>query len=261
MENAIEVKGLTVNYRKMNILNGISFSVPRGGVTAVLGSSGCGKTTLFKHLITLLKPSDGSIFMNGQDITVLDEDGLEVVRKRMGVLFQGTALFNSITLADNIALPMREHTQLEESTLQIMVRMKLDLVGLSGFEDYYPSQLSVGMKKRAGLARAMAMDPEFLFLDEPSAGLDPSTEAGIDELILKLNKAFKMTIVVVTHELQSVYDIADHVIMLDRGEVIFMGTAEELKLSGNERVQMFLERKPDEGVCSPEDYFRLIAGD
>lgn len=261
MEKAIEIKGLVTHYGEIEILKNISFSISRGMTTVILGGSGCGKSTLLKHLIGLLKPTGGSIIMNGKDIAAMKEGELDEVRKRMGVLFQGSALLNSMTLADNVALPMREHTKLEESTMQIMVRMKLELVGLSGFEDYYPSQLSGGMKKRAGIARAMALDPEFLFFDEPSAGLDPVTAAGIDELILKLKKAFKMTFVVVTHELPSIFTIADYVVMLDFGEVIFSGTLDELRASDNQRVRMFLERKPEKEVYSPEDYFRIIAGD
>lgn len=261
MEKAIEITGLVTHYGEIEILKNISFSISRGMTTVILGGSGCGKSTLLKHLIGLLKPTGGSIIINGQDITAMKEGELDKVRKRMGVLFQGSALLNSMTLADNVALPMREHTKLEESTMQIMVRMKLELVGLSGFEDYYPSQLSGGMKKRAGIARAMALDPEFLFFDEPSAGLDPVTAAGIDELILKLKKAFKMTFVVVTHELPSIFTIADYVVMLDFGEVIFSGTLDELRASDNQRVRMFLERKPEKEVYSPEDYFRIIAGD
>jgi len=183
------------------------------------------------------------------------------VRKRMGILFQGAALLNSMTILDNVALPIREHTKLEESTIQIMVRMKLDLVGLSGFESFYPSQLSGGMKKRAGLARALALDPELLFFDEPSAGLDPVTAAGLDELILKLRNVFKMTIIVVTHELPSVFTIADYVIMLDAGNVIFSGVLDELKMSDNPRIRMFLERRPEKEAYSPEDYFNTIAGE
>lgn len=261
MERAIEVKGLVTHYGDIEVLRNISFSIPRGKTTVILGGSGCGKSTLLKHLIGLLKPTRGSIIVNGEDITVIEEEALNEVRKRMGVLFQGAALLNSMTLSDNVALPMREHTKLQESTMQIMVRMKLELVGLSGFEDYYPSQLSGGMKKRAGIARAMALDPEFLFFDEPSAGLDPVTAAGIDELILKLRKAFKMTFVVVTHELPSVFTIADYVIMLDFGEIIFSGTLDELRVSDNQRIRMFLERKPEKEVYSPEDYFKIIAGD
>lgn len=261
METAIEVIGLVTHYGDREILKNISISIPRGMTTVILGGSGCGKSTLLKHLIGLLKPTKGKILTDGKDITLMKEEELNEVRKKTGVLFQGAALLNSMTLSDNVALPMREHTKLKESTMQIMVRMKLDLVDLSGFEDFYPSQLSGGMKKRAGLARAMALDPEFLFFDEPSAGLDPVTAAGLDELILKLKNVFKMTIIVVTHELPSVFMIADYVIMLDAGEVIFSGTLDELRASDNPRIRMFLERRPEKEKYSPEDYFRIIAGD
>lgn len=260
MEKAIEVIDLVTQYGDRVILRGISFTVPKGKTTVVLGGSGCGKSTLLNHLIGLLKPTSGKILINGKDITVMDETEFDEVRKKIGVSFQGAALLNSMTIADNVALPVREHTKLEEPTIQIMVRMKLDLVGLSGFEHFYPSQLSGGMKKRAGVARAMALDPEFLFFDEPSAGLDPVTAAGLDALIIKLRDVFKMTIVVVTHELPSVFMIADYVIMLDRGEVIFSGTLDELKNFDHPKVRMFLARRPEESVYSPEDYFRFIAG-
>jgi phospholipid/cholesterol/gamma-HCH transport system ATP-binding protein len=261
MEKAIEVRDLVTHYGDREVLKGISFDVPKGSTTVILGGSGCGKSTLLKHLIGLLRPTSGSIMINGEDITRMNEDQMNGVRRKMGVLFQGAALLNSMTLADNVALPMREHTDLEESTIQIMVRMKLELVGLSGFDDYYPSQLSGGMKKRAGIARAMALDPAFLFFDEPSAGLDPVTAAGLDELIIRLNRAFRMTIVVVTHELPSVFMIADYIIMLDAGKVIFQGTLDELRASRNERIQMFLHRKPERDTYTPEDLFRIIAGD
>lgn len=261
METAIEVIGLVTHYGDREILKNISISIPRGMTTVILGGSGCGKSTLLKHLIGLLKPTRGNILVNGKDITLMNEEELNEVRKKMGVLFQSAALLNSMTISDNVALPMKEHTRLKESTMQIMVRMKLDLVGLSGFEKFYPSQLSGGMKKRAGLARAMALDPEILYFDEPSAGLDPITAAGLDELILKLKNVFKMTIVVVTHELQSVFTIADYVIMLDAGEVIFSGALDELRASDNPRIRMFLERKPEKEKYSPEDYFKIIAGD
>lgn len=260
MEEAIEVINLVTQYGDRVILKGISFSVPKGKTTVVLGGSGCGKSTLLNHLIGLLKPTSGKILINGKDITVMNEDEFDDVRKKIGVSFQGAALLNSMTIADNVALPIREHTKLQEPTIQIMIRMKLDLVGLSGFEHFYPSQLSGGMKKRAGVARAMALDPEFLFFDEPSAGLDPVTAAGLDELIVKLRDVFKMTLIVVTHELPSVFMIADYVIMLDRGEVIFSGTLDELKLSDHPKVRMFLGRRPEESVYSPEDYFRFIVG-
>jgi phospholipid/cholesterol/gamma-HCH transport system ATP-binding protein len=261
MENAIEIRDLVTYYGEREILKNISLSIPRGKTTVILGGSGCGKSTLLKHLIRLLEPTRGSILINGKEITRMDEEELNKVRQKMGVLFQGSALLNSITVADNVALPLREHTRLKESTIQIMVRMKLDLVGLSGFEHLYPSQLSGGMKKRAALARAIALDPEMLFFDEPSAGLDPVTAAGLDELILKLKNVFRMTIVVVTHELASVFTIADYVVMLDYGEVIFSGNLDELKASDHPRIRMFLERRPEKETYSPEDYFRTIAGD
>lgn len=261
MENAIEIKNLVTHYGDVKVLKNVSFSIPKGKTTVILGGSGSGKSTLLKHLIGLLKPTAGQILMNGGDIAVMNEQEFNEVRKRIGVLFQGAALLNSLTVADNVALPMREHTKLEESTIQVMVRMKLDLVGLSGFENYYPSQLSGGMKKRAGIARAMALDPAFLFFDEPSAGLDPITAAGLDELILKLRHAFKMTFIVVTHEMPSVFKIADYVVMLDRGDAVFAGTLDELRASDNERIRMFLERRSETEVYSPEDYFRIIAGD
>ncbi len=261
METAIEIIGLQTHYGDREILRCISTSIPKGMTTVILGGSGCGKSTLLKHLIGLLKPTRGSILMLGKDITVMGEDELNGVRQRMGVLFQGAALLNSMTVAENVALPLREHTELNASTIDIMVRMKLDLVGLSGFENFYPSQLSGGMKKRAGLARALALDPEFLFFDEPSAGLDPVTAAGLDELILKLRNVFKITIVVVTHELPSVFMIADHIIMLDGGEVLFAGSLDALNASEHPRIRMFLERRAEEITYSPDDYFRVIAGE
>ncbi|NJD55954.1 MAG: ABC transporter ATP-binding protein [Nitrospirae bacterium] len=261
MEHAIEVSGLRTRYGDREVLKGLTFSIPKGKTTVILGGSGCGKSTLLKHLIGLLKPSEGSISINGREITTLTEPEMDTVRGRMGVLFQGAALLNSMTIADNVALPIREHTKINESTLQIMVRMKLDLVGLSGFDHFFPSQLSGGMKKRAGIARALALDPETLFFDEPSAGLDPVTAAGLDELIFKLRDVFRMTIVVVTHELPSVFTIADHIIMLDKGDILFAGTLEGLRASDHPRIRMFLERKSEQEIYSPDDYFRVIAGD
>ncbi len=261
MEHAIEIRNLSAHYGDRGVLKDITAYIPRNETTVVAGGSGSGKTTLLKHLIGLLKPTSGSILLNGKDICYISEDELNEMRRKIGVSFQGSALLNSMTVGDNVALPIREHTRLQESTIRIMVRMKLDLVGLSGFESYLPSQLSGGMKKRASIARAIALDPDILFFDEPSAGLDPVTAAGIDELILKLKKVFKMTVVVVTHEIQSIFAIADHVIMLDFGEKIFEGSLEELEASDHPRVRMFLERQPDRETYSPEDYLGIITGD
>ena len=174
------------------------------------------------------------------------------------MLFQSAALFNSMTIEENVALPLRELTQLEESTIRIMTRIKLDLVGLSGFENYMPSQLSGGMKKRAGLARALAMDPEILLFDEPSAGLDPITAAGIDSLILKLKSAFRMTIIVVTHEMASAFMIADRITVMDRGEVIATGTPEEIRNSRHPRVLQFMNRTPEGDEQDAQEYLRSL---
>jgi phospholipid/cholesterol/gamma-HCH transport system ATP-binding protein len=261
MEKAIEVINLITHYGDRQILKNVSFSVPKGLTTVILGGSGCGKSTLLKHLIGLLKPTSGKILIHGKDIAAMNEDEMNEVRRKMGILFQGAALLNSMNILNNVSLPMKEHTKIKDSTIEIMVRMKLDLVGLSGFENFYPSQLSGGMKKRAGLARALALDPELLFFDEPSAGLDPITAAGLDELIVKLKNVFKMTIIVVTHELPSIFTIADYVIMLDAGEVVFTGTLDEIKASDHPRIRMFLERRPEQETYSPEDYFKIIAGD
>ncbi|KJR41700.1 ABC transporter ATP-binding protein [Candidatus Magnetoovum chiemensis] len=259
--NEIEIRQLVSYYDDRMVLKGITASIPKGMTTVIVGTSGCGKTTLLKHIIGLLKPKEGNLFIKGKEITKMNEKNLSEFRKRIGVLFQGAALLNSLSLKDNVALPLREHTKLKESIIDIIVRMKLDLVGLSGFANLYPSQLSGGMRKRAGIARAMAMDPDLLFFDEPSAGLDPVTAAGLDELILKLHDVFGLTLVVVTHELASIFTIADYVIMLEAGLLVFSGTIADFKASTNERVLDFINRKPKMEAQTPDDYFKLITGD
>ncbi|GAK59650.1 ABC-type transport system [Candidatus Vecturithrix granuli] len=259
-EYAIVVENLITYFDERRILDDINVRVRKGEVLVVLGGSGCGKTTLLRHLIGLLRPKSGHIYIKGQDITQLEEEALNEIRKKMGMLFQGAALFNSMTLGDNVALPLREHTKLAEPTIKIMTRIKLGLVGLAGFGDFKPAQLSGGMKKRAGLARALAMDPEILFFDEPSAGLDPIIAAEIDELILKLKRAFHMTMVIVTHELASAFLVADRILMLDAGQVIATGTPGDLKSNPNPRVQQFLNREPNAEVQDDEKYLRLITG-
>ena len=257
----IKISDLQTSYGSRKILKGINLKVFPGETMVILGRSGCGKSTLLQHMIGLLKPTSGEIRIRGRDITQMREDDLNEILKKTGLLFQGAALFNSMTVADNVALPLREHTRLEESTIQIMARMKLDLVGLSGFEDFMPSELSGGMKKRAGFARALAMDPEILFCDEPSAGLDPIVAVGIDHLILKLKKAFRMTIVVVTHELASMYLIADRVAMLHEGRVVALGTVKELEESNDPLVQQFFNRRPDEEVLDKDKYLKALVGE
>jgi phospholipid/cholesterol/gamma-HCH transport system ATP-binding protein len=256
----IKIEDLVTFYGQRKVLDGINLDVMPGETMTILGRSGCGKSTLLRHLIGLSKPSSGKIFMKEQDITTLSEQEMLPIRRKIGMLFQGAALFNSMTVGDNVALSLREHTALEDSTIKIMTRMKLDQVGLAGFEDFMPSQLSGGMKKRAALARAIAMDPDILFCDEPSAGLDPIVAVGIDQLILKLKKAFQMTIVVVTHELESVYLIADRVALLDGGRIIALGTVDELKQSDNDKVQQFFNRIPDPEKIDRESYLNSLVG-
>jgi phospholipid/cholesterol/gamma-HCH transport system ATP-binding protein len=207
-----------------------------------------------------MRPAAGRILIKGEDFTAMTEDQRIELRKKMGMSFQSSALLESLSLADNVALPLREHTALEESTIEIMTKIKLELVGLGGFDDYLPSELSGGMKKRAGIARAMAMDPEFIFYDEPSAGLDPIVAAGIDELIRQLQETFKITSVVVTHEMESVKLIADTVCMLKGGKVVGMGTLDELESSDHPYVQQFFARRPDDDESSESAYARSLTG-
>src|SRR6202023_1875451 len=219
---------------------------------------GSGKSTLLRTLVGLEKPSSGQIWINGQDIAAISNDELYEIRKKIGMSFQGGALFGSMTVGENVALPLREHTRLEESTIEIMLRLKLEQVGLGGFEYYMPSQLSGGMKKRAAVARALAMDPEILFFDEPSAGLDPIIAAGIDQLILELKKAFHMTIIVVTHELASAYLIADRMVLINKGDVVAAGTVEEMRKSTQPRLRQFLDRVPEPEVAREMDYLQML---
>jgi len=259
-EPIIEIHDLVTYYDTRKILDGINLNIYPGETLTVLGRSGCGKSTLLRHIVGLSNPTSGKILIKGNDITKMSEEERLPSLKKIGMLFQSGALFNSMSVGDNVALPLREHTRLEEPTIKIMTRMKLDQVGLSGFEDFMPSQLSGGMKKRAALARAIAMDPDILFCDEPSAGLDPIVAVGIDQLIIKLKKAFKMTIVVVTHELASVFLIADRVALLDQGKIIAIGTPDELKNSSNEKVNQFFNRIPDAEIINKEEYLNALIG-
>ena len=261
LESVISVRNLRVRYGATEILHGISFDICKGETMVILGGSGSGKSTLLRTLVGLEQPSSGEIWIKGRNIAQLSPLERDELRKKMGMSFQGGALFASMTVGENVALPLREHTELEESTLRIIVRMKLEQVGLAGFEDYVPSQLSGGMKKRAAVARALAMDPEILFFDEPSAGLDPIIAAGIDSLILKLKQAFQMTIVVVTHELASAYLIADRMVLINKGNIVALGTKEELQSSTHPRVRQFLDRVPEPEVAEELDYLQMLTED
>jgi phospholipid/cholesterol/gamma-HCH transport system ATP-binding protein len=254
----VSVRDLRVNYGAIEILHGINFEVKPGETLVILGGSGSGKSTLLRTLVGLERPSSGQIWIKGKNIAAISRTEMDEIRKKIGMSFQGGALFGSMTVGDNVALPLREHTKLEESTIDIILRLKLEQVGLAGFEYYMPSQLSGGMKKRAAVARALAMDPEILFFDEPSAGLDPIIAAGIDQLILELKRAFRMTIVVVTHELASAYLIADRMVLIDKGNVLSIGTTEETRSSSQPRVRQFLDRVAEPEVSRESDYLEML---
>ena len=254
----ISLRDLRVSYDGREILHGINFDVQRGETLVILGGSGSGKSTLLRTLVGLEIPSSGEVWIRGKNFVAISDAERDEIRKKLGMSFQGGALFGSMTVGENVALPLREHTKLEEPTVEIMVRLKLDQVGLSGFEDFLPSQLSGGMKKRAAVARALAMDPEILFFDEPSAGLDPIIAAGIDQLILELKKAFHMTIIVVTHELASAFLIADRLVLINKGDLVASGTVTEMRNSEHPRVRQFLDRVPEPAVAQELDYLQML---
>ncbi len=260
-EPIISLRDLRVSYGEREILHGINFNVVRGETLVILGGSGSGKSTLLRTLVGLEKPSAGQIWIKGRDLAKASEAELDEIGTKIGMSFQGGALFGSMTVGENVALPLREHTQLEESTIEIMLRLKLEQVGLAGFEYYMPSQLSGGMKKRAAVARALAMDPEILFFDEPSAGLDPIIAAGIDQLILQLKRAFRMTIIVVTHELASAFLIADRMLLIDKGNIVAIGTTEEMRSSKQPRVRQFLDRIAEPEISGELDYLQMLTAE
>jgi phospholipid/cholesterol/gamma-HCH transport system ATP-binding protein len=256
-EAVITVRDLRLQYGEREVLHGLTFEIYAGETVVVLGGSGSGKSTLLRTMVGLERPTSGTVHVNGLDITQATAREMDGIRKRLGLAFQGGALIGSLTVGENIALPLVEHTRLEPTTIEVMVRIKLEQVGLSGFEDYSPSRLSGGMKKRAAFARAIAMDPEILFFDEPSAGLDPITAAGIDELILNLKRAYSMTMVVVTHELASAFLIADRIILIDRGNIVAMGPSQEVRESEHPRVRQFLDRIADSTQDDDVDHLRM----
>ncbi len=257
----IEVEDLVTHYGDREILKGVTMEVREGEIMVIMGGSGSGKSTLLRHLMALEQKTSGTMRILGQDIDTLDARAFQELRKKLGVAFQSGALFSSLSVGDNVMLPLYEHTKLDIKTMEIMARLKLEVVELGGFEALMPSELSGGMIKRAAFARAIIMDPRILFCDEPSAGLDPAVASALDDLILLLRDAMGMSIVVVTHELESAFKIADRITILDRGHILMIGTVEEVRNSTNERIYNLLNRVPDQEVLDPDEYLSRLTGE
>lgn len=244
----LEASEVVTHYGDTLVLDKISCTIRRNEIFVIIGGSGCGKTTFLKNLTGLLRPTSGRIALFGQDITAADEDELSKVQRQFGIAFQSSGLFNSMTVGDNVALPLREYGHMDETLISAIVRLKLSLVGLAHAEHLMPDELSGGMKKRAGLARAIALDPPVVFFDEPSAGIDPIMASGLDDLVLTLKRLLGITFVIVTHELDSIRKVADRVLMLDRGRVVFLGTLEEALREDVPRLRQFFDRRADEFI-------------
>lgn len=259
-ENVIEVENLVTHYGDREILKGVTLDVRQGEIMVIMGGSGSGKSTLLRHLMALETKTSGTMRILGEDIDQLNQRAFFDLRKKLGVAFQGGALFSSMTIGENVMLPLYEHTDLDPMTMEIMARMKLEVVELGGFENLMPAELSGGMIKRAAFARAIVMDPKILFCDEPSAGLDPVVASALDDLILLLRDAMQMSIVVVTHELESAFKIADRITILDRGHILMVGTVDEVKNSANERVYNLLNRVPEDDSLDMDEYLQRLTG-
>ncbi len=255
----IEVRGLAMKYGPLVVMEDLNFQVRRGEIFVIMGGSGSGKSTLLKHLIGLKAPAEGSILFEGEDFFEADEEARKGILRRMGVLYQNGALWSGLTLAENVALPLEEYTDLDTRSIGEVVSLKLSLVGLRGFESFYPTEISGGMRKRAALARATALDPEVLFFDEPSSGLDPITASRLDDLILQLRDSFGTTIVIVSHDLASIFKIADRAIFLDIKEktMTAMGSPVSLRDSPpSDEVRRFMTRSSVPGPSEDSDASR-----
>ena len=259
-EPIIRVEDLTVAYDDFVVFKNVSFEVRPGEVFIILGGSGCGKSTLLRHMISLRKPVKGKVLIDGKDIITAEGRDLVGILRKIGVMYQSGALFGSMNLLENICLVLEEFTNLPRDAMEVIALTKLNVVGLEGAEYKMPAEISGGMKKRAAIARAMALDPKILFCDEPSAGLDPVVASALDDLILKLRDAMRMSIVVVTHELDSAFKIADRITVLDRGDILMCGTVEEIKASPNKRIQNILNRRTEEELLDADEYLHRLTG-
>ena len=258
---AIRVAGLQAHYGAQQVLHDVDLEVRPGEIMVVMGGSGSGKSTLLRHLVGLARPTAGRIELLGVDMTRARAMEMLRLRRKIGVAFQGGALFSSMNVLDNIMLPLREHTRLDRKTMEIMARMKLEVVNLAGADTLMPAQLSGGMLKRAAVARAIAMDPALLFFDEPSAGLDPVVSSALDDLILKLRDAMNMTMVVVTHELESAFKIADRITVLDHGRVLLVDDVAGIRRSDNQRIQNLLNRRSEDAEVDAQSYLQRLTGE
>ena len=241
----VEVTDLFRKFGNRTVIDGISLKVHRGETLVIMGGSGCGKSTLLRHIIGVMKPSAGSVKIFGGEITTMNDRQIDDVRKRFGMLFQSGALLASLTVGENVGLPLFQHTDMSAMEIQEIVIQKLQMVGLNGFENLKPAEISGGMRKRVGLARALALDPELLFSDEPTSGLDPIMTAVVDKLTLELTQGEGMTAVVVTHDMTSAFRIATHMIMLGRGKILAQGTPDEIRTHPDPEVQQFINGEPD----------------
>ncbi len=241
--HAISVENISKTFNGRRVLTHVTFDVPKGETFVIMGGSGSGKSTLLRIMTGSIIPEEGKVYFGSRNLGLMDFSEKEKVRQRFGMSFQSSALLDFLTVEENVSLPLQEHTRLDPSIISTIARMKLNLVGLRGFESYYPSELSGGMKKRVGLARAIAMDPEIVFYDEPTAGLDPVVCAAVDNLILDLTRKLNLTSIVVTHNMESVFRIADKVAMIYEGKLLQIGTREEIRNSPNEVVQQFINGK------------------
>lgn len=252
----ISLRSVTKFFDGRKVINHISFDIYPGETFVIMGCSGSGKSTLLRLITGAIKPDKGSVVIKGKDIADISSEELDEVRKGFGMLFQYSALLDSLTVEENVALPLKEHTELDENIIKIIVKMKLSLVGLRGFENHYPSQISGGMRKRVGLARAIALDPDIVFYDEPTSGLDPVVGGVIDKLIMDLSKKLLITSVVVTHDMQSVFRIADKIAMIHKGGLVEWGSLEQIKQTENPYIKQFINGTPE----GPIDFFKEDTG-